>query len=101
MIDCAGAWTDSPDHSGKMRKPMHRKLSVLSRWRYPDIVKVIAVGNEAMVHWAASYFGTRRDSALGELCRVEGQRTLLRPVDYQFRQSPLGAAVVRNTTMKI
>jgi len=23
---------------------------------YPDIIKVIAVGNEAMVHWAASYF---------------------------------------------
>ena len=23
---------------------------------YPDIVKVIAVGNEAMVKWAASYF---------------------------------------------
>jgi exo-beta-1,3-glucanase (GH17 family) len=25
---------------------------------YPDIVKVIAVGNEAMVHWAISYFVT-------------------------------------------
>lgn len=25
---------------------------------YPDIVKVIAVGNEAMVHWATSYFVT-------------------------------------------
>jgi exo-beta-1,3-glucanase (GH17 family) len=24
--------------------------------QYPDIIKVIAVGNEAMVHWAASYF---------------------------------------------
>ena len=24
--------------------------------RYPDIVKVLAVGNEAMVHWAATYF---------------------------------------------
>ena len=24
--------------------------------QFPDIVKVIAVGNEAMVHWAASYF---------------------------------------------
>ena len=25
---------------------------------YPDIVKIIAVGNEAMVHWATSYFVT-------------------------------------------
>ena len=24
--------------------------------KHPDIIKVIAVGNEAMVHWAASYF---------------------------------------------
>jgi hypothetical protein len=24
--------------------------------QYPDIVKVIAVGNEAMVKWAASYY---------------------------------------------
>jgi hypothetical protein len=24
--------------------------------QYPDIIKVIAVGNEAMVKWAASYF---------------------------------------------
>ena len=41
----------------KTSKPTEKKLSV--RWpsqQFPDIVKVIAVGNEAMVHWAASYF---------------------------------------------
>lgn len=57
-IDCAGAWTDSPDHSRQdlegNRAEIDRAVALANQ--YPDIVKVIAVGNEAMVHWAASYF---------------------------------------------
>lgn len=57
-IDCLGAWTGEPDHS--QEDPVNNKAEIdaaveLTK-RYPDIVKVIAVGNEAMVHWAGSYF---------------------------------------------
>ena len=57
-IDCAGAWTDSPDHSVEDAEANAQEIerAVALAERYPDIVKVIAVGNEAMVHWAASYF---------------------------------------------
>ena len=39
---------------GSQRTEIERAVALAER--FPDIVKVIAVGNEAMVHWAASYF---------------------------------------------
>ena len=57
-IDCKNAWTDkAPDHNieSEANKPQIEKAVSLAN-EYPDIVKVIAVGNEAMVKWAASYF---------------------------------------------
>ena len=56
-IDCKNAWTGSPDHSQESEKNAAEidRAVALTR-QYPDIIKVIAVGNEAMVKWAASYF---------------------------------------------
>lgn len=57
-IDCLNAWTDlPPDHeqeSAENEKEIARAVALANQ--YPDIVKVIAVGNEAMVKWAATYF---------------------------------------------
>lgn len=57
-IDCKNAWTDQePDHNQESeRNAIEIKEAVRLANEYPDIVKVIAVGNEAMVKWAASYF---------------------------------------------
>lgn len=57
-IDCKGAWTDAPDHSSEdvVNNTAEINAAVRLANTYPEIVKVIAVGNEAMVHWAASYF---------------------------------------------
>ncbi len=57
-IDCQGAWTSSVNHnleSEKNNKAEVETAVVLAK-KYPDIVKIIAVGNESMVHWATSYF---------------------------------------------
>lgn len=57
-IDCKNAWTSlEPDHENESEANEAQILvaSHLAK-KYPDIVKVIAVGNEAMVHWAATYF---------------------------------------------
>ena len=57
-IDCKNAWTDlEPDHEveSEANAPQIEETVRLAN-QYPDIVKVIAVGNEAMVHWAATYF---------------------------------------------
>lgn len=57
-IDCKNAWTDlPPDHdieSEQNEGEIERAVALTSQ--YPDIVKVLAVGNEAMVKWAASYY---------------------------------------------
>lgn len=57
-IDCQNAWTDFPvNHeveSEANAAEIDRAVALASK--YPDIVKVIAVGNEAMVRWAESYF---------------------------------------------
>jgi len=57
-IDCKNAWTDrEPDHfqeSEQNTAEIDRVVALAKQ--YPDIVKIIAVGNEAMVKWAASYF---------------------------------------------
>ena len=57
-IDCAGAWTDGPNHSEQDFEANQSEIerAVALTKQYPDIIKVVAVGNEAMVHWAASYF---------------------------------------------
>jgi len=57
-IDCLNAWTDKePDHnveSPNNAAEIDRAVALVNE--YPDIVKILAVGNEAMVRWATSYF---------------------------------------------
>jgi exo-beta-1,3-glucanase (GH17 family) len=57
-IDSKDAWTDTPDHSeGDLQgNTLEAEAAIRFTNMYPDIVKVIAVGNEAMVHWAVTYF---------------------------------------------
>lgn len=57
-IDCKNAWTDHPLHEEEDAESnaAEIKRAVDMANQYPDIVKIIAVGNEAMVKWAASYF---------------------------------------------
>ena len=57
-IDCRKAWTNHPDHHQEDEEANAAEIqrAVEMANQYPDIVKIIAVGNEAMVHWAASYF---------------------------------------------
>lgn len=59
-IDCKYAWTASPIHNEENLENNQSEIekAVLLANQYPDIVKMIAVGNEAMVHWAAAYFVT-------------------------------------------
>ncbi|MFH4966927.1 glycosyl hydrolase family 17 [Gaetbulibacter sp. M240] len=57
-IDCENAWTDkTPNHEveSKQNAKEIAQAVVLAK-KYPEIVKIISVGNEAMVHWATSYF---------------------------------------------
>ncbi|MBQ0732962.1 glycosyl hydrolase family 17 [Aquimarina celericrescens] len=57
-IDCKNAWTDEvPEHtieSAQNESEINRAVALANQ--YPDIVKVIAVGNEAMIRWATSYY---------------------------------------------
>ena len=57
-IDCLNAWTDKvPNHEVESAQNAEEiKRAVALAKKYPKIVKVIAVGNEAMVKWATSYF---------------------------------------------
>ncbi|MEP0986807.1 glycosyl hydrolase family 17 protein [Ekhidna sp.] len=57
-IDCEGAWTDYRNHEAEDLKNNQAEIDEAVRLaqKYPDIVKIIAVGNEAMVHWAEAYF---------------------------------------------
>ncbi|WP_237563116.1 glycosyl hydrolase family 17 protein [Algoriphagus kandeliae] len=57
-IDCKNAWTDlEPDHDVESEQNEGEiKRAVALANQYPDIVKVLAVGNEAMVKWATSYY---------------------------------------------
>ena len=57
-IDCKNAWTDQPlnHHEESEFNASEIARAVALAQEYPDIVKVIAVGNEAMVKWAAPYF---------------------------------------------
>ena len=57
-IDCKNAWTGlEPDHHSESEKnasEIERAVSLANK--YPDIVKIIAVGNEAMIHWATACY---------------------------------------------
>lgn len=57
-IDCKNAWTGfEPNHyeeSERNATEIERAAALAKQ--YPDIVKVIAVGNEAMVKWATAYY---------------------------------------------
>lgn len=57
-IDCENAWTDSPNHDAEdleaNTSEIEKAVDLASQ--YSAIVKIITVGNEAMVHWATSYF---------------------------------------------
>jgi len=57
-IDCENAFTASPNHEAEDEAANTAEIekAVEMARTYPDIIKVIAVGNEAMVKWAASYF---------------------------------------------
>jgi len=57
-INCKDAFTDNPNHDEEdeeANKWEINRIVVLAN-QYPDIVKAIAVGNEAMVKWAESYY---------------------------------------------
>jgi len=59
-VDCKNAFNwekGEPIHNEENEKnPAEIARAVALANQYPDIVKVIAVGNEAMVKWAASYY---------------------------------------------
>ena len=57
-IDCKNACTElEPDHNLESdRNANEIATAVELSKQYPDIIKVIAVGNEAMIRWATSYY---------------------------------------------
>lgn len=57
-IDCKNAWTNlEPDHNVEStHNAAEIARAVALAKAFPGIVKIIAVGNEAMVKWAASYY---------------------------------------------
>ncbi len=59
-IDCKNAfnWENTePDHNQESeRNPIEVSTAVQLAKQYPDIVKILSVGNEAMVKWATAYY---------------------------------------------
>lgn len=57
-MQCENAFSSNPNHSlgDTANNRAEIEQAVRLAQQYPEIVKVIAVGNEAMVHWAASYY---------------------------------------------
>ena len=57
-VQCKDAFTDLPIHNEEDLEGNKVEIAEAVRLAqdYQDIVKVIAVGNEAMVHWATSYY---------------------------------------------
>ena len=57
-IDCEGAWSDKVNHESEdainNRKEIDAAVALAKK--YPKSIKIIAVGNESMVHWAGTYF---------------------------------------------
>lgn len=59
-IECKGAWTEERNHEEENVEGNQAEIqkAIELANEYTDIVKIIAVGNESMVHWAESYFVT-------------------------------------------
>ncbi|MGB3006593.1 MAG: hypothetical protein WBC06_08800 [Chitinophagaceae bacterium] len=59
-IDCKNAWTSNPPihNEESERNAIEIAEAVRLANEYPEIIKIIAVGNEAMVKWATSYYVT-------------------------------------------
>lgn len=58
-IDCENAWTNLPPNHEKESETANAEevaRAVKLASQYPEIIKIIAVGNEAMVKWATSYY---------------------------------------------
>jgi exo-beta-1,3-glucanase (GH17 family) len=58
-IDCENAWTNKPPNHEKeneVANAMEIKRAFDLANKYPSIVKMISVGNEARVKWATAYF---------------------------------------------
>lgn len=57
-IDCKHAWTDKePDHNSESdRNSEEIETATRLAKKYPEIVKIVAVGNEAMINWADAYY---------------------------------------------
>ena len=57
-IEAEASWTDDVNHKKGDVKANTAEIerAIALAKKYPDIVKIIAVGNEAMVQWAARYF---------------------------------------------
>jgi exo-beta-1,3-glucanase (GH17 family) len=57
-IDCKNAWTKfEPNHNEESeRNAIEINEAVRLARQYPEIIKIIAVGNEAMVKWATNYY---------------------------------------------
>ncbi|MBC7525875.1 MAG: glycosyl hydrolase family 17 [Flavobacterium sp.] len=57
-IDCKNAWTNlEPNHNEESERNAEEiDQAVQLAKQYPEIIKIIAVGNEAMVKWATSYY---------------------------------------------
>jgi exo-beta-1,3-glucanase (GH17 family) len=56
-VECEGAFTSTRNHAKgnvKGNKAEIKRAIELAK-EYPEIVKIIAVGNESMVHWAETY----------------------------------------------
>lgn len=58
-IDAKNAWTELPTRirdmdSERNAKEIETAIQLINQ--YPDIVKVVSIGNEAMVHWATQYY---------------------------------------------
>lgn len=57
-MQCEGAFTNSPNHAigDSINNSAEIEEAIALASAYPDIVKVVAAGNESMVHWAATYY---------------------------------------------
>jgi exo-beta-1,3-glucanase (GH17 family) len=57
-IDCKNAWTgfELNHNEESERNPTEIAHAVELAQKYPEIIKIIAVGNEAMVKWATAYY---------------------------------------------
>ena len=58
-IDAKNAWSSAPERyrdQNSERNAVEIEKAIALTNRYPEIIKIIAVGNEAMVHWASEYY---------------------------------------------